>query len=104
MAQRLRKLLLRDDPTPNELLTAIREVRQRLENVNARFDMESEGDLIESCIYEMESLRARYRYLLRQAKQQGVAAGQPLTDDSVAPAAVPASLPVVQPSEGETTV
>ena len=36
--------------------------------------MESDSDLIEACIYEMESLRARYRYLLRTAKNRGVKA------------------------------
>ena len=37
--------------------------------------MENDSDLIEACIYEMESLRARYRYLLRQAKAGGIPAG-----------------------------
>jgi hypothetical protein len=37
--------------------------------------MEKDSDLIESCIYEIESLRAKYRYLLRIARQQGLRAG-----------------------------
>ena len=32
----------------------------KMENVNVRFEMEKDSDLIEACIYEMESLRARY--------------------------------------------
>ena len=29
-------------------------------------------DLIEACIYESRALRARYRYLLRMAREQNV--------------------------------
>jgi len=68
----IKKAVLKDVQQPNELLTAIRDVCRKLELVNARFEMESDDDLIESCIYERESLRARYRFLLRQAREQGV--------------------------------
>lgn len=49
----------------------------------ARFEMESDSDLIDACIYEMEALRARYRFLLRQAKQEGLtaSANTPLWDN-----------------------
>lgn len=74
----LRKAILKSEESPNEVLTAIRDVCIRLDNVHTRFELERDDDLIESCIYEMESLRARYRYLLRQAKKQGLtAAGLP---------------------------
>ena len=45
--------------------------------------MESDSDLIDACIYEMEALRARYRFLLRQAKQEGLTAcaNTPLWDN-----------------------
>lgn len=41
------------------------------------------ADLIDACIYEMEALRARYRFLLRQAKQEGLTAcaNTPLWDN-----------------------
>ncbi len=70
----LKRAILRDDEQPNEVLSAIREVCRQLDNVNARFAMESDDDLIEACIYEMEALRARYRFLLRKAKLEGVTA------------------------------
>lgn len=70
----LKRAILKTEEQPHEVLAAIREVCQALDTVNARFEMESDGDLIESCIYEMEALRARYRYLLRQAKDQGLTA------------------------------
>ncbi|MCI8554475.1 MAG: DUF2508 family protein [Clostridiales bacterium] len=70
----LKKAILRIDERPDEIVEAIREVCSRLDMVNRRFEMESDSDLIEACIYEMEALRARYRYLLRIAKTKGVTA------------------------------
>ena len=71
----IRKAILKTPvEEPDELLVAIRDVCARMDNVNARFSMESDGDMIEACIYELESLRAQYRYLLRRAKSQGVTA------------------------------
>ena len=33
------------------------------------FEMEDDNDLMEACIYQREILKARYRYLLRKAKE-----------------------------------
>ena len=67
-----RKAIFREPELENDLLTSIRDICRRLELADARFEMESDDDLIEACIYEREALRARYRYLLRRAKEQGV--------------------------------
>ena len=56
-------------PTINE---SIRDVCRKMENAYDRFEFESDPDLIEASIYEIESLKARYRYLLKRAKQQGL--------------------------------
>ncbi len=73
----IRKAILKTPAEePDELLTAIRDVCARIDNVNARFSMESDGDMIEACIYELESLRAHYRYLLRRAKSRGLTAAR----------------------------
>ena len=69
----IKRALLKDPPLPS-LLADIREVCRQMELVNARFDMQSDSDLIDACIYEQEALRARYRYLLGQARQQGLSA------------------------------
>lgn len=68
-----RKTLLREDEAPHPTITAIRDLCARMDNVETRFSMESDPDLIEGCIYELESLRAQYRYLLRCARQEGIA-------------------------------
>lgn len=72
MQTRLQKLLLRDEAAPHPLIVSIREVCAAIDAVQRRFQMENDPDLIEGCIYELESLRAQYRYLLRTARQQGV--------------------------------
>lgn len=75
MESAIRSAILKPEQSTNEVLTAIREVCSQLENANMRFALEKDSDLIEACIFEIESLRARYRYLLRLAKKQGVKAG-----------------------------
>ena len=72
MQTRLQKLLLRDEASPHPLIVSIRDVCAAIDAVQSRFQMENDPDLIEGCIYELESLRAQYRYLLRTARQQGV--------------------------------
>ena len=72
MQRTLRKLLLREDTPPHPLIESIRQVCAAIDVVQSRFDQETDPDLIEGCIYELESLRAQYRYLLRTARQQGI--------------------------------
>ena len=50
----------------------IREVCRMMQLCRGRFEMTSDPDLTESIIYEMESLRARYRYWLRLAREQDI--------------------------------
>ena len=72
MENALRKAILRADKAPHPTIEAIREVCQQLDLAQARFSMESDPDLIEGCIFEMEALRARYRFLLKTAREQGI--------------------------------
>lgn len=70
--QTLRQLLIREDTPPDPVIVAVREICARMDAVQNRFEMETDPDLIEGCIYEMESLRAQYRYLLRTARREGI--------------------------------
>ena len=72
MQTRIQKILLREDEVPHPVIIAIRDVCAAIDAVQQRFQMENDPDLIEGCIYELESLRAQYRYLLRTARQQGI--------------------------------
>ena len=63
-----------------ELLREIREVCDLLRQTQRCFQMTEDGDLLDSCIYQMEALNARYRYLLKQAKEAGLSR-QPFLPD-----------------------
>ena len=51
-----------------DIAADIKKISQNLENAYNRFDFESDDTLIEASIYEIEALKARYRYLLQAAK------------------------------------
>jgi len=52
------------------LLTDIRRICHQMDAAYARFELESDEDLVEAAIFELKALKARYRYLLKLAKQQ----------------------------------
>lgn len=58
------------------LLNQIRETSRRLENAYCRFENASDDDLLDSVIYEIQSLKALYRYLIKRAKENGVESGE----------------------------
>ena len=66
------KVLIREEAPPHPIIVSIREVCAAIDAVQSRFQMETDPDLIEGCIFELESLRAQYRYLLRTARQSGI--------------------------------
>ncbi len=60
-------------PKPKEnddLVEEIEAVKAQLRNVQNRFDLYTDFDMTDSCIYEMEALEARYRYLIKRAKEE----------------------------------
>ena len=50
----------------------IRLVTAQLACLDTWFQIEEDSDLVEACIYQRESLNARYRYLIRKAKETNV--------------------------------
>ena len=61
-----------EDKGDKQLITEIESVKQSIEMAASRFDFQSDPDLVEACIYEMQALAARYRYLRREARRQGI--------------------------------
>lgn len=64
-------LILRRNTQANKrdkILEEIKLVKSQLHNISVRFELESDSDLVEATIYEMEALKARYRYLVKSAK------------------------------------
>ena len=52
----------------SQLEESLQEVRSRLAQAYAGFNFADDGELVESYVYEIQALQARYSYLLRQRK------------------------------------
>ncbi len=59
-------------PDNDSLLMQIRDTSQKLRTAYNRFENECNEDLLDSIIYEIQSLKALYRYLIKQAKECGL--------------------------------
>ncbi|MBP3936589.1 MAG: DUF2508 family protein [Clostridia bacterium] len=71
---RLKEQLVREPAADTAIEDALFEVREQMALVRSRFAWERDSDLIEACIYEMEALDARQRYLLGLARSQDLRA------------------------------
>ena len=68
----LHKTAQPESPFRKRLFEDIEYVEQRLEQIQDCFNMTDEPELIDALIYEELSLRSRYAYLLRIAKQNSI--------------------------------
>lgn len=59
-------------PKENSLLKEINETKMALEAAYSHFEYVVDPDLIDSCIYEMNAIQNRYKYLLKQAKASNI--------------------------------
>lgn len=55
-----------------ELISEIRDVYSQLKYTEKWFQFEEDDDLIDACIYQREVLNAKYKYLIRKAKQENI--------------------------------
>ena len=67
-----RRYILKPQPKSSDLLEDIRSTVIAINSVREWFNAESDADMIESCVYELEALEARYRCLIRLAKERGL--------------------------------
>ena len=49
-------------------------IKKQLNVINNMFNMETDEYLIDSYIYQIQSLNKRYQYFLKQAKKMGITA------------------------------
>ena len=68
----MHKYILRQKQENNGLVDEIRRTVCELRSARQWFESESDSDLIEACVYHQEALEAKYRYLLRAAKDSGL--------------------------------
>jgi hypothetical protein len=52
------------------LLEELLETQQRLGEANARFNMVTQPELIEQCVYEINALKARHAYYIRVLREE----------------------------------
>ncbi len=52
-----------------ELLNEIEEIKRSLETAHSNFDNACDPDLVDSCIYEMNAIQYKYKYLLKQMRK-----------------------------------
>ena len=55
-------------PKEDFLLKEINKTKMALEAAYSQFEYVVDPDLIDSCIYELNAIQNRYKYLLKQAK------------------------------------
>ena len=60
---------LEDDKISVEELA---ELKNQLENAQLLFNSQTNLDLIDSCIYQIDSLEAKYNYLIKEARKKGI--------------------------------
>ncbi len=68
----------REEPSPAalELEESLQRTRVLIAQAYAGFNAAADGELVESYVYEIQALQARYSYLLRQRKALDVPAEQ----------------------------
>ena len=59
------------DPAMTELFSELNRVRAARDAAYSRFDNITDPDLVESCIFELNAIEARYCYLLHAIKRLG---------------------------------
>lgn len=65
---RRRKGLSRQEEQRRQLMEGMAMTRAQLNQAYAQFNVQSDPDLVDSCVYEINALRSRYSYLVRQVK------------------------------------
>ena len=66
-AQRSRRITQEEER--RELVSSLAHTRTLINQAYSGFNMASDSDLIESYFFEINSLQARYNYLLRRVKE-----------------------------------
>lgn len=51
-----------------QLLEGMKQTRDQLNSAYAQFNLYSDPDLVDSCVYEINALQSRYSYFVRQVK------------------------------------
>lgn len=58
--------------TEQNILSELKQLYLQMQKNEILFNMTDDDDLIEAAIYEKQALNARYTYLIKTAKEQGL--------------------------------
>lgn len=64
------------DTETEDILNEIYSLSEQLERAYERFELQSDSNLVDATIFEIEAIKARYRYLLSLAREQNIKAEQ----------------------------
>lgn len=68
----IRDRIFKKNKNDNSILMEIAKVQDQLVHAQLLFDTQTNLDLIESCIYQIESLEVKYNYLIKEARAKGL--------------------------------
>ena len=71
-----RKAAERREEERRQLMEGMRQTRDQLNYAYAQFNLYSDPDLVDACVYEINALQSRYSYFVRQVKLLEAAAGE----------------------------
>jgi len=60
------------DMSEEDVLRQLKDVTTQLKRIYQHYNLLTDEDLIESCIYEMQAINARYSHLIKIAKQRNL--------------------------------
>lgn len=66
---RRRRTQCPEEEERRQLLEGMARTKQELNQAYAQFNVHSDPDLVESCVFTINALRSRYSYFVRQMKQ-----------------------------------
>jgi hypothetical protein len=58
-----------DAASLDEWVSELNDVRRDIANARARFNMATEGELIDQCVYELNALQSRQTYFMRLIRE-----------------------------------
>ena len=67
---RFRRDIARDGKL-QEMFNELNDLRDALEDAYMRFDLATEPELVDACVYEINAAQSRYNYQLRLIKDSG---------------------------------
>ena len=63
-----RRAAERQEEERRQLLAGMKQTRDQLNYAYAQFNLYSDPDLVDACVYEINALQSRYSYFVRQVK------------------------------------